>query len=119
MTASHRFTIDRRVWDRGLETKLLNPETQKMCCVGIYLESLGVSKESLKGKTTAQKLAELPVSAEWLVEKVTGPLGAASSLARSLYHENDTLDLSAAEREKAIARLFAEAPGGIDVEFTG
>lgn len=54
-----RFVIDRNIWGRGFggsnSSLLSNKMTgdDKMCCLGIYLEQLGVPRESMRGWSTS------------------------------------------------------------------
>ena len=146
------LTIDRNIWLRGTEDDsfLLAPETHeshpgKMCCVGIYLNACGVSKEMLVRKMTAHDgvplVKSLPKNTKWLIKPDTftvahdNPLYIASSTANLLYGANDeiyeadnydsdgepidngTPEEFEAGREARIAELFAKHD--VNVTFVG
>lgn len=107
-----KLTIDRKIWLRGegsVRSKLLRPEDQKRCCIGIYLESCSVPKETLLNKGTYYGIAQwgvlLPEETAWLH----------SYVAQAFYTTNDDQTLTEEEREQKLTALFAGQ--GIEVEF--
>lgn len=110
-----KLVIDRRKWLRGEGTtgksKLLRTTDSKMCCVGIYLESVcKVPRKRLRNLSSAQDVtaayserAKAPVP-EWLVDED----GEHNRIAMQLYDKNDVEGTPDRTREKAIKRLFAQ-----------
>jgi hypothetical protein len=126
------LTIDRQVWLRGEgedSSCLYRPRDGKMCCLGIYLTSLGVPKDSLAHVVSPGKLnTELPRGAGWLLRN-----GLHTDIAANLMIANDTgttgplLDpdhcvegdgdrVTPRQRETCIRALFRQAK--IRVRFT-
>lgn len=133
MQTKRKLVIPREKWLRGEgldESRLLREYDQKQCCVGLYLECLGVPREILVDQAAGNDIAEhLPEEARWLL--ITAPITDKphnSSLAARLYEANDWLpdwesDIFVYEkgfedesaRESRIIELFAEA--GVEVTF--
>ena len=115
------LTISRAVWLRGeRESMLYRPEDGKMCCLGIYLESLGVSKESMKGCDTpghyyGDRKAGRPKTPAWLLRYDGMIRPYASTLAMRLMEVNDNPDYTDEEREWLIEDGFGYV--GIQVRF--
>ena len=122
-----KLTISRSIWLRGTEDSyLLHPENGQRCCVGIYLEALGMPDDTLRSQASAAALTQqrevnnrtvtdltpLPKSARWLVTQH----GSHTEAASDLYETNDYPGSDESDREAEIARLFAQQ--GIAVEFT-
>lgn len=117
------LTIDRGKWLTGEALKLLHGDSVLLdalglqCCLGMYLESCGVSKEALLHVTMPSDLrfldTPIPDEAGWLLDspRVNSPQ------ARVLQELNDDVDLAATDRELFIRRRFHLA--GVKVEFTG
>lgn len=106
------LVIDRRIWLRGKgfeASKLLRREDQKRCCVGIYLQALGVPDKDMEDRSGATSM-ELPSEATWLVHR-----GWKSDIAGELYEANDRKGLSLEAREAKIAKLFGTQ--GVKVKF--
>lgn len=121
------FVIDRRRWLRGIEeTSLWDEERKAGCCLGLYLEHLGVRHEELEGRDVVPEVDWLPPEAEWLVCRAeccvdAGATGTGSGyLATRLYELNDDVIGEGEiedenERESAIAEVFSRR--GVKVEF--
>jgi hypothetical protein len=114
-----RFQIPREKWLRGEgsgESFLLRGSDEKMCCVGIYIEQLGIPREELLDKMTPCSFScEIPKEARWLVQP-DGKGGIENtSLALDLYIINDSRDITEEQREAKVKALFAE--NGVEVEF--
>ena len=108
-----KLTIDRKVWFRGsmFGSRLLRDD-EKMCCLGIYLESCGVKREDLLKKLSPKSLiANIPMEAQWLIERDSN-----SDLAKYLIEVNDNESFSDQEREHDLILFFAQAE--VEVEFT-
>ena len=109
----HTFEIDRREWLRGEGTErsaLCRSSDGKKCCVGIYLESLGVPIDRMLDVSNANFVAvRLPESAQWLIRGLT-----ATPVARTLYRTNDEKEVP--DREAEIVRQFAA--NGVTVTFS-
>lgn len=124
-----KLVIDRNIWLRGEGEEasfLLRQDDQKMCCVGIYLEALGVDRGHLNGANAAHHpgLSEmLPKEAMWLVYQDTMHRWMPSDKACRLYAANDGEQHSLndpsfdteEERENYIRDAFATQ--GVEVEF--
>jgi hypothetical protein len=109
-----KLVIDRNVWLRGEGqgwSYLLRPGDGKMCCVGIFLEACGVSREVLRGTKTANQARRNHDAHE--VEKI--PDWMDNTNAGFLYDDNDDRLMSEDERERRVARRFAGQ--GVEVEF--
>lgn len=119
----HEFTIRRSIWLRGegrnASSVLLRTSDGRQCCVGIYLESVGVPRGVLEGKAAASSLGHggVPDSARWLLlgSDVTYNRGSDSVVADDLYRANDTAGPGEALREARIFHLFESQ--GILVRF--
>lgn len=105
-----KLTIDRNIWLRGEGDQmscLLRESDQKRCCVGIYLGALGIPDGALRDRKNAATIeAELPDSAQWLLELRIG----------GLYTINDQR-MPERDREDQIAEGFRNH--GVEVEFVG
>lgn len=107
------LTIDRSIWLRGEENSMLYRQNDnKQCCIGIYLESCGMSKEDLMGVMTAGSLEDfertLPEEAKWLED---------DEIANMFYITNDHEKLSSFQRETVLKGAFKQQ--GITVKFEG
>lgn len=115
------LVIDRKVWLRGenfYTSCLFRPEDGKRCCVGIYLQSLGVDDEDIAGIESAHGVqCDLPTEAKWLVYNSETNGAGASRLASKLYQANDAVGTPGYAREAAIAALFKERD--VKVTFVG
>lgn len=129
---THEFTIDRKKWVNGShrtrtrgEAALLN-EKGYMCCLGIYENSLGVTKKELLGLEGPGELVrahgelwdmEGDQPDNWLLMSFNGmtPPWYSSDIADTLMSINDDITMTAKEREKQIKRIFREH--GVKVTF--
>lgn len=123
-----KLVIDREKWLRGQGaelSKLLRREDEKMCCVGFYLESCGVPRETLLGNAAAHSpevALILPDEAKWL-NNGDLYLPNSSPIGRELYAINDriiilnslTPTMDELERENRVMELFSQQ--GVEVEF--
>jgi len=113
-TKMRKLTIDRAIWLRGegfYISALLRGSDAKMCCVGIYLEACGVSRDVLVDVHVAEDVKDLPEEARWL-RKYRDKDGA------GLYETNDSTDYQDEHvREDRIAAAFAR--NGVEVEYVG
>ena len=111
------FTLPRSIWARGegsIKSYLLRAADGKMCCVGVYLEACGVSRESLKGEREAQSVQlgeDPPYTAEDLIADRDG----AGEAIATLYNDNDEVIgkgvstfANEEEREERIIEGFAD-----------
>lgn len=124
-----KLVISRKKWLRGegsAESYLLRVDDRKMCCIGIYLNELGVDVSELEGNGSACNIADrrginfLPEEARWLVNiplKNGNRSAHNTSIAADLMHINDEKQNLTTEdkREQRIKELFAIQ--GIEVEF--
>ncbi len=116
-----KFIIDRNKWLRGegsTASCLLRPEDGKMCCLGLFLKSLGSSDESLKDLSTPADIDPTnSVVPEWLVchspYRPNG-IGCPADVS-SIMDANDNMDLSEDYREHLVEKFFASK--GIEVVF--
>lgn len=122
---TQEFTIDRDVWLRGEggdTSKLLRWDGQR-CCIGIYLQSLGLEDHVLRGEAQPVDVGAYAIPPEgcWLLDIDEDDDEDArefdSLLADKLIIANDRNGISESEREAEIAGLFAAA--GVRVTFTG
>lgn len=123
------LVIDRKVWMRGkgsVNSFLFDPPTKTMCCLGIYGEALGISKECMAKVKVPDELTSTAAydykgKAPWLFSDTL--FLDRSHLAYDLMIANDeTLRSdyfhnfqSEEEREAYIAAKFAEH--GVTVVF--
>ena len=111
-----KLVIDRKVWLRGegdAVSRLLRPEDQKMCCVGIYGKALGLPDKVLEDVTTATGWGGTTVWPDWVLEECH-TLGKTTDIAE-VYVTNDEMDFNDRERETRLTLLFAKH--GVEVEF--
>lgn len=117
-----KFTIPRSRWLRGYDDSALLDSAGNQCCVGHYLSAVGVPREKLLCRTTANTLVseyELPDAAKWLVAYLPISRRHESEDASELYELNDTSSgdgFTAKERERRIKEIFAKHD--IRVQFT-
>ena len=112
------FTIKKEEWGYGggLGNGMLrDPNTGKMCCLGIYLKACGVPVKDLENKSMPSNLAgyKLP---EWLVlehDPQTEEEGVASKLADA--NDKAAGDIDMKTRKKIIRQGFAD--NGVKVTF--
>jgi hypothetical protein len=123
-----KLTIPRSIWLRGEGdevSRLLRPEDDKMCCIGIYLKELGVEEEYLLNVSDANHINfnhRLPEEAKWLRDPCAVPSSG------SFYTTNDyeLLNIdedsesrgfvrSEEEREAKIREMFLAH--GVEVTF--
>lgn len=115
-----KLVIRTSEWVRGKRaaaacaSKLYNPYIKRSCCVGLYLQALGVPKEVLAGRASAARVkVGLPNEAQWLVRQTTFSKELVNSdAADALYSANDSV---AKNRKRLIRKLFAKQ--GVEVEF--
>lgn len=108
-----KFEIDRSRWHRGQggEGSKLLRQDDKMCCVGLYLESCGVPRAKLLDVAYASGVV-LPEQAKWLLDNSKNQCqypGTELAVRNDSFNDDDEKS-----REEDIARLFAEN----DVEVT-
>ena len=111
-----KLAIDRKVWLRGEgsdSSALYRSSDKKQCCVGIYLNALGVPKRVMDNIGAADCIDKIPKSASWLLSETY----ANSAQAENLYIQNDNPNLNPKTRERLIKDTFAA--NGVDVEFVG
>lgn len=111
--------IDRKIWLRGdkKRSRLLTHDGKAMCCLGIYLNSCGVSKKLLRSSFSPDHVNDklgLPNEASWLMG-VSNCSDAAYDL--MLFNDSSSLFKNEKEREEKIKKLFAEV--NIKVKFIG
>jgi len=111
-----KLTISRKRWLRGEgagQSYLLRPDDKKMCCLGFYLRSCGVSAKEISGKGSPTEIKQLPKQAEWLsVELVEDPLRTSDSCGLLMTHNDN---IGGKNKEAAIKELFASHK--VDVTF--
>ena len=114
-----KLTIKRNKWLTGREEEenaslLLNKKCDKMCCLGIYLRSLGVGKRELAGVGTVSGVkVGMPSKGKWLRTSH----GCSSEKSIDLMVINDSSKHTDKEREALIKKGFKEQ--GVEVEFVG
>lgn len=125
------LTINRSEWLTGDALRemqgdscLLHERTSLKCCLGFYLESIGVTGHALVGKGMPSSLelegGELPEQAAWLMETHAEGTPEAGFLHVEdvIACANDNAKLTAEQREERVAAYFRRY-GDIDVEFVG
>ena len=134
--AMHKLVIDRSKWACGVlfgQSMLYNTYTERMCCLGHYLVSLGLDKEELENKlnpyeliTDKEKFDKLKDKMKNLIQenkKYDKRTFSSNSVARNVKWANqamiinDDYTVPQEEREESLINEFAK----IDVElsFTG
>lgn len=109
------LTINRAKWECGTGGgKLLRIDTGKMCCLGFFGRSCGISQNALAGKGRPEEVRRSRWPA-WLIHG--GNKNSTSDDTEDLIFANDDEDINGKQREKRIAELFAKH--GIRVRFTG
>ena len=112
------FDIDRRYWERGNGLgSLLNPETQKMCCLGFYSLACGLTYKEIENQDLPSSV-RLRKEMEWLTEESVLPFDKTLSYSEyedALAYINDESDLKNSDRERKIKARFAK--NGITVNF--
>ena len=96
------FVIDVKKWLRGEGSKrssLHRKSDGKMCCVGQYLEACGAPPESFLG------LAEISET-DYRIVGFNGADGVDTDATPCLYSDNDTRDITEAERREKIRAGF-------------
>ncbi len=114
--------IDRKKWLRGegdSESYLLRLSDEKMCCLGIYLESCGIERARLLNRASpaalsASTMETFPEEAKWLI-CTNGLRFRHPNKVSKLMEINDESSFSEEEREVEISEIFLE--NGIKVEF--
>lgn len=114
------FKIKRSEWlyGEGSNRSYLHRVDDKKCCVGFYLEALGVDPNYLKkiGFATAYLLGNnLPRTALWLEKVTLNGNKLNSRVAEELYEANDQFYVNEKERESTIKDLFSK--NGVTVVF--
>lgn len=109
----HKFTITRSTWLRGsgdnVSSMLHNPKVDKMCCLGHYGLSRGLSKEDM---TNCRTPKYLPLPFHEVFYPFLTQLGIFSGnneICIKLMDANDNNTIVEKSREEIITRLFAEA----------
>lgn len=117
------LVIDRNIWGRGGGSgrgRLLNPITERMCCLGIYIQSFGIDKKYLHDKESPTNLdracvKELRKKAPWMFLRDAFRRNVTSDLAAEMMAVNDDHHYEEDEREEEIKSLFYQA--GVEVTF--
>jgi hypothetical protein len=106
--------ISRRRWLRGTGAgRLYDPDTRRMCCLGFYLRSCGLSLDDIReGEMPSNVTCDIPAEAQWLLSETLRDSAVGNKLSRI----NDDRPSLEKEREAEITRLFAEH--GVKVVFT-
>lgn len=123
--------IKRSKWIRGVShvekvySYLLRSSDGKMCCLGFYLRSCGLSAEDIRGVSSPQQAngntmnypKDNPKIPKWLLgEKPTpGDYRNNSEAGKKLMDINDATSLGEIEREEEIKKRFAEH--GVNITF--
>lgn len=117
-----KLVIDRSRWLRGEganDSALLRPKDQRMCCLGIYLQSCGVPADDLAGRKYPSSVhGTMAPEAAWTVsnDPYRGPYAIDNNPAFAvLATTNDNPKLAAREREQRITEVFAIH--GVEVTF--
>jgi len=114
-----KFEIDRKRWLRGegsVNSRLLRPSDQKMCCLGFKAKALGLSDDTISNIPSPISIPNINFE-QW---GVTG-LGRYAVIAELgdmyclLFVTNDVRNISESEREERLIKLFAEI--GDEVTF--
>lgn len=116
------FVIDRLIWLRGeRNSALLRDSDCKRCCLGIYAEACGVADGLMVSTADPAELDEASkktlcdAGGDWLFGEDEYS-HRNSKATNDLIYANDTSMLSSEpQREKNIARIFAE--NGVTVTF--
>lgn len=118
------FTIKRENWlsyeaqrKEEVASYLREPDTRRMCCLGVYLRSCGVPTDALERVDYPENL--LSESHLNLAEKaglVEWP-GSNTKVTSQLAKANDSKRLTRFEREARIKKLFKTL--GVAIKFTG
>lgn len=111
-----KLIIDRARWLRGTgnDSKLLDPMTQKMCCLGFYATACGLKDEDINNHSMPSCIAgnKIPDTMKWLIGSSQYlDSDAANKLARI----NDRISISEDDREGTIINLFEKHD--VQVEF--
>jgi hypothetical protein len=121
MSRPTKFTVDRSKWLRGCagQSMLLDREGN-MCCLGFVSAQCGVPADALINNPAPWHLLQRghddaadPIRGILLLEDV----GIETDLANAAMNINDCYYDADAEREPALARLFANH--GYELEFIG
>lgn len=110
-----QLVIDRSRWLRGegaSASRLLRPCDGKMCCLGFYLESCGLTPEVMLDEETPFNVREKieGSGAEWLLNGISH-----SGSGMALMIANDNMGKTDVSREGYIKQMFEEH--GVDVTF--
>jgi len=132
MAENHKFTIDRDRWQRGapaknglgdeLRTQLLSSKTGKMCCLGFFLESCGMSLFDIEDKASPDGLSAyvIPTQASWLLERNYSSAGHHNSKSCGdlmCINDSEKSFRSEEDRESDIRDEFLR--NRVEVEFIG
>lgn len=112
-----KLVIDRTKWLRGEgseASRLLRPSDGKMCCLGFYSLSCGLTDKDIQNIPAAPEIAEIPEVMDWLIEDCGNRI-VHSDDAAELMDYNDTPPIRDTDREAHITEIFAKH--GIEVEF--
>jgi hypothetical protein len=112
-----KLIIDRKIWLRGegaMKSKLLRSTDDKMCCIGIYCEALGVPKNELLDHSGSQVLDGEAIGVK-LPDWIQPPAGDSEGDLFSAYEINDDNGTRDYEREKDLTEIFARHD--VEVEF--
>lgn len=118
------FTIERKSWLRGegSRSRLLRSSDNKMCCLGFYAMSCGLSEIDIRDESTIGFVINNDLS---LLNKVSRDINIlieiydgdyyGTSVAIALVETNDNKKMKDCEREVEITKLFASV--GVRVSF--
>lgn len=119
-----KFTIDREVWARGSkETNiLLNPQTGKMCCLGIYALACGLKSKDIENAGTPEEIPvdyrAIPKNYKFLIDKQRDSYYFSDSdIVGKFVEINDSNKYHGKRREDKIKKLFLK--NNIEVDFIG
>lgn len=99
-----------------MESYLLRPSDRKRCCLGQVLGDNGVPDSVLrmaKSPAGITDVCPVPAACSYLVGGHAGNWN--SGLCGEMMVTNDTMEITADEREQRLTALFARA--GVEVEF--
>jgi hypothetical protein len=119
------LVIDRKRWDRTTDKqlsgeRLLNPDNNKMCCLGFLSRACGVPKKLILDITMPENVTfESDNAGEPIYpknfNKKTFEKFVVDHVSHQLSEVNDSSDFTPKEKETKIKKLFRKA--GITVKF--
>lgn len=103
-----KLIIDRTKWMRGTNgngSALFNPKNEKMCCLGFYAISCGLSEKQIAHKAFPSSLEyHLPDNMKWLLGRNENN----ECIENSLATINDWYGTTEQEREEELMQEFAK-----------